>query len=142
MRTSSFMGIAGAARQPSPWHVNWKKVASQCSSSSKWIAFPGFIINDVFIPANVAQAANFHQSNGLVHGLAVIRAADPARTKIIGKFRFDYKTSPYTCNECPWYDRVFVKPHTQIECDSNVWKQAESLIRAVLPPKTSNSSTP
>jgi hypothetical protein len=94
--------------------------------------------NDAVIPANVARAANFYQPDGFVHGLSAIRAADPTRTKIIGNFRFDYKTSPYTCNEYPWYDRVFVKPHTQIECDPNVWKQAEALIRSVLPPATRN----
>jgi hypothetical protein len=98
--------------------------------------------NDALIPANVAQAANFYETNGIVHGQTAIRAADPARTKIIGNVRFDYKASPYTCNEYPWYDRIFVKPHTQIECDPNVWKQAEDLIRAALPPATSSGSTP
>ncbi len=90
--------------------------------------------NDAVIPANVAQAANFYQPDGFVHGQSDIRAADPARTKIIGNFRFDYKTSSYNCYEYPWYDRFFVKAHTQIECDPNVWKQAEALIRADLPP--------
>jgi len=90
--------------------------------------------NDEVIPANVAQAANFYQPDGFVHGQSKIRAADPTRTKILGNFRFSYKTSPYTCNEYPWYDRLFVKPHTQIECDPNLWKQAEALIRANLPP--------
>lgn len=94
--------------------------------------------NDAIIPANVAQAANFYESNGVVHGQSAIRAADPARTKIIGNFQFDYKTAPYTCNEYPWYDRIFVKPHTQIECDPRVWKQAEDLIRADLPPSSSS----
>jgi hypothetical protein len=98
--------------------------------------------NDEVIPANVAKAANFYESNGLVHGQTAIRAADPTRTKIIGNFQFNYKTSPYTCNEYPWYDRIFVRPHTQIECDPNVWKQAEDLIRADLPPATSSGSTP
>jgi hypothetical protein len=98
--------------------------------------------NDSVIPANVAQAANFYESNGFVHGQAAIRAADPTRTKIIGNFRFDYNASPYTCNEYPWYDRVFMKPHTQIECDPNVWQQAEDLIRADLPPATSSGSKP
>jgi hypothetical protein len=92
--------------------------------------------NDSVIPPNVAQAVNFYQSNGVVHGQADIRAADPARTKIIGNFQFDYKTTPYTCNEYPWYDRLFVKPHTQIECDPNVWKQVEDLIRRELPSRT------
>jgi hypothetical protein len=98
--------------------------------------------NDAVIPANVAKAANFYQPDGFIHGQREIRAADPARTKIIGNFRFEYKTSSYTCNEYPWYDRFLVKTHTQIECDPNVWKQAEDLIRADLPPATSNQLTP
>jgi hypothetical protein len=98
--------------------------------------------NDAVIPANVAQAANFYESNGFVHGQRAIRAADPAHTKIIGNFQFDYKASPYTCSEYPWYDRIFVKPHTQIECDPNVWKQAEALIRGALLPVTSSGPTP
>ncbi len=98
--------------------------------------------NDAVIPANVARAANFYQPDGFVHGQSAIRAADPARTKIIGNFRFDYKASPYACNEYPWYDRILVKPHTQIECDPNVWKQAEALIRSDLPPAISSDSAP
>jgi thioesterase domain-containing protein len=39
--------------------------------------------NDAVIPANVAKAANFYQPDGFVHGQSAIRAADPARTKII-----------------------------------------------------------
>jgi len=89
--------------------------------------------NDAVIPANVAQAANFYQPNGLLHGQSKIRAADSTRTKIIGNFRFDYQASPYQCDEYPWFDRIFAKSHTQIECDPSVWKQAESLIRSNLP---------
>jgi hypothetical protein len=89
--------------------------------------------NDALIPANVAQAANFYQPNGLLRGRSKIRAADPTRTTILGNFRFDYKASAYNCGEYPWYDRLFVKPHTQIECDPKVWKQAESLIRSDMP---------
>jgi hypothetical protein len=92
--------------------------------------------NDAVIPANVAQAANFYQPNGLLHGQPKIRAADSARTRIIGNFRFDYKASPYKCDEYPWYDRIFVKPHTQIECDPRVWKQVDALIRLNLPAST------
>jgi hypothetical protein len=96
--------------------------------------------NDAVIPANVAQAANFYQPDGFIHGQSEIRAADPARTKIIGNYRFDYKGAPYTCNEYPWFDRVLVKTHTQIECDPKVWRQVESLIRSDLPPTTGNGS--
>lgn len=96
--------------------------------------------NDTTIPANVAQAANFYQPHGLVRGDHDIRAANAARTRIIGNFRFDYEKSPLNCAEYPWYDRVFVKPHTQIECDPIVWDQVESLIRANLPPLTPSSA--
>jgi hypothetical protein len=91
--------------------------------------------NDRDIPANVAEAANFYQLNGLLHGEPQIRAADPARTHIIGNFRSDYKASPIDCKQYPWYDRVFMKAHTQIECDPKVWTQVESLIHARLPPQ-------
>lgn len=92
--------------------------------------------NDMTIPANVAQAANFYQPNGFVHGHHDIHAADATRTKIIGNFRFDYKTSSLNCAEYPWYDRYVVKPHTQIECDPVIWSQVESLIRTSLLPIT------
>jgi hypothetical protein len=88
---------------------------------------------DEVIPANVAQAANFYQPDGLIHGTPAIRAADPARTKIIGNFRFEYKDRRYTCYDYPWYDRILVKTHTQIECDPIVWGQVEALVRSKLP---------
>ena len=91
-------------------------------------------MNDTIIPANVAQAANSYQSHGLLHGDHDIRAADPARTRIIGNFEFDYETSSLRCPQYPWYDHIFVNSHTQIECDPVVWKQVEDLIRANLPP--------
>jgi hypothetical protein len=92
--------------------------------------------NDTIIPGNVAQAANFYQPYGIVHGDHDIRAADPARTRIIGNFQFNYEKSPLNCPEYPWYDRIFVKPHTQIECDPMIWERVESLIRANLPQET------
>jgi len=91
--------------------------------------------NDRIIPANVIQSANFYQTNGRLHGQPGIRAADPTRTHIIGNIRFDYEQSAYNCTAYPWYDRVFSKAHTQIECDPSVWKQVESLIRTELPPQ-------
>jgi len=91
--------------------------------------------NDGVIPANVAQAVNFYQLNGLVHGRSEIRAADPARTQIIGNFRFNYKANPIRCRErYPWFDRIFLKTHTEIECDPKVWNQVESLIRSQIAP--------
>ena len=88
---------------------------------------------DEFIPANVAQAVNFYQLDGFLHGEPEIRAADATRTQILGNFRFSYRTIPYNCAQYPWYNRIFMKAHTQIECDPKVWNQVESLIRSHLP---------
>jgi hypothetical protein len=89
--------------------------------------------NDGVIPANVGQAANFYQPDGVLHGRPEIRAADPERTKIIGNFRFDYKANPVRCDQYPLRDRILTKTHTEIECDPKVWGQVESLIRSKLP---------
>jgi len=94
--------------------------------------------NDKVIPANVEEAANFYQVDGFLHGQPQIRAADPAHTRIIGNFRFDYKGNPLQCQHYPWYDKVFMKSHIQIECDPQVWNQVESLIQSRLPQQVSN----
>jgi hypothetical protein len=90
--------------------------------------------DDTTIPANVTKAANFYQSHGLLRGHHDIHAIDEERTQIIGNFQFDYRKSSLNCAEYPWYDRVLAKPHTQIECDPEVWAQVESLIRSSLQP--------
>lgn len=89
--------------------------------------------NDAVIPANVAEAANFYQAEGLLHGQTTIRAAEGASTRILGNFRIAYGERTLNCENYPWYDRVFMKYHTSMECDPAVWKQVESLIRAKLP---------
>jgi hypothetical protein len=97
--------------------------------------------NDKIIPANVGQAVNFYQPDGIIHGRPAIRAADPDRTEIVGNFRFDYSTHPIQCDGYPWFDRVLVKAHTEIECDPKVWNQVESLIYSKLPPETRDTAT-
>jgi len=91
--------------------------------------------NDKVIPANVAEAVNFYQPNGFVRGEPNIRAADPARTHIIGNFRLEYQTNPIHCDQYPWWTRLVMKSHIEIECDPKVWTQVESLIRSRLPPQ-------
>ncbi|HEV2686965.1 MAG TPA: hypothetical protein VGV35_00385 [Bryobacteraceae bacterium] len=90
--------------------------------------------DDAWIPANVAQAVNFYQSDGLLHGRPRIRAVDSSRTQILGNFQFDYKANPVSCEGYPWFSRVFTKPHIEIESDPAVWQQVESLIRSKFPP--------
>lgn len=93
-----------------------------------------FGMDDGVIPPNVARAANFYQPNGVIHGRSEIRAADPAKTQILGNFRLDYKEHPIHCTEYPWYDRTFAKTHTEIDCDPAVWARVEALIRQQIPP--------
>jgi hypothetical protein len=97
--------------------------------------------DDSVIPANVEQAINFYQSDGLLHGRPAIRAADPTRTRILGNFRQDYAAKPVRCDAYPWWDRIFMKSHIEIECDPRVWKQVEALIRSKLPPTRTTSAS-
>jgi hypothetical protein len=90
--------------------------------------------SDEVIPGNVTEAVNFYQTDGLLRGQPKIRAADEKRTRILGNFRFDYKSKNIRCDNYPWYVRVFAKYHTRIECDTAVWGQVESLIGSKLPP--------
>jgi hypothetical protein len=87
---------------------------------------------DVSIPANVAHAVNFYQSNGLLRGHPEILATDPERTNIIGNFHMSYKDHPVNCDQFPWFARTFTKPHLEIENDPRVWAEAASLIDAEL----------
>lgn len=84
------------------------------------------------VPANVAEAINFYQQDGWLHGRTEIRAADPARTRILGNIKRGYKTG--ACPGYPWYNRWFTVPHCAIEIDPQIWEQAEALIRARLEP--------
>jgi hypothetical protein len=97
--------------------------------------------DDSTIPANVARAANFYQPGGLIHGRPEIHAADPARTKIIGNFRFDYNSNPVHCAGYPWFAIAFEYSHIEIECDPNVLNRVESLIRSQLPPPAASGAT-
>jgi hypothetical protein len=88
--------------------------------------------NDAVIPGNVEHAANFYQDKGFLRGQQKIQAADPNHTEILGNFRMDY-TNPISCPNYPWYDRVFMRSHIEIECDPAVWHRVENLIRGELP---------
>ncbi len=92
------------------------------------VAKPGG--NDTLIPANVAQAINFYQLDGFLHGERQIVAADPSRTSILGNFQSNYKTNHINCDAYPWYARMFMKSHIEIESDPLVWNQVDSLIRS------------
>ena len=88
---------------------------------------------DDVIPPNVAEAINFFQPDGMLHGRKMIRAEDPTKTKILGNEPLSYKKASLSCKGYPWPQRVFAKEHMYIECDPHVWSQIESLIRSKLP---------
>jgi hypothetical protein len=99
--------------------------------------------NDSVIPDNVAEAVNFYQPHGIVHGRAQITAANPAKTEILGNYRMDYKKNPVECQEYSWWDRVFTPGHMQSECDPHLWSQIESMVRQRLlsPSASATAST-
>ncbi len=92
---------------------------------------------DRVIPENVAAAVNFYQPYGFIHGRALITAADPAKTQILGNYRFDYKKTPVKCEGTSWFDRVFTPNHVQSECDPRLWSQVEDLVRQRLDTQSS-----
>jgi pimeloyl-ACP methyl ester carboxylesterase len=95
--------------------------------------------NDAIIPDNVAEAVNFYQPHGILHGRAQITAADPAKTDILGNFRTDYKQNPISCPETPWL-RLFTPGHLLSECDPRVWSQIERMVRQRLMPQAASNT--
>lgn len=94
--------------------------------------------NDQFIPPNVAEAVNFYQPHGLIHGRRTIRASDASRTEVIGNYRFDYRQTPVHCqNTLSWYDRVLTPGHAQSECDPQLWGEVEAIVRQHIEPQAS-----
>ncbi len=90
--------------------------------------------DDSIIPSNVAQAINFYQTEGLLHGRPLISAADPASTQIIDNIHLTYKDNDVPTPGYSWFTRTFTKRHIQIESDPRVWDQVEAMITASLPP--------
>ncbi len=97
--------------------------------------------DDSVIPDNVAEAVNFYQPHGIIHGRARITAADPAKTEILGNYRTDYKKNPVACQEYSWWERVLTPGHMQSECDPHVWLQIENLVRQRLSPADVSQNT-
>jgi hypothetical protein len=93
--------------------------------------------NDTLIPPNVAEAVNFYQTHGFIHGRREIRAADPMRTEILGNYRFDYRQTPIHCQSTlSWYDRLLTPGHAQTECDPRLWGEVEALVRQHIEPQS------
>lgn len=83
--------------------------------------------NDSVIPGNVAEAVNYYQPHGLIHGQPHITAADPARTQILGNYLMDYRKDPVPCSASSWFDHI-TPSHAQSECDTRLWTKIEDLL--------------
>jgi pimeloyl-ACP methyl ester carboxylesterase len=86
--------------------------------------------HDGSIPANVREAINFYQTEGILRGRPSIQAVDPRRTKILGSYESTYTKTPVSCAGFPWFARTFMKEHIEIENDVAVWSQIDALIVA------------
>lgn len=85
--------------------------------------------NDDVIPANVRRAANLFQDDGwLIRGQPEIRAADPAKTEILGNFRFSYGEKAVDMSQVPWRQRLFRDAHAKMCNDPDVWGKVEELV--------------
>jgi hypothetical protein len=96
--------------------------------------------NDSIIPDNVAEAVNFYQTQGIIHGRRQITAADPARTDILGNYLMDYKKDPVECPHYSWFAHVVTPGHMQSECDPTLWSKIENLVEERLSPKPTSAA--
>lgn len=90
--------------------------------------------DDARIPPNVGKAINFYQAEGLLHGRATIYAANPDRTEILGNHESVYRRASVSCAGYPWYARLFMKEHIEIENDPRVWNQIRTLVETFITP--------
>lgn len=91
---------------------------------------------DKVIPSNVRSAANLFQRDGLlIKGEREIRAEDPATTRIVGNFKFDYDGKRVDLSEVSWLKRLFQAAHTKMDHDPEVWALVERLILDAVPAK-------
>jgi len=88
---------------------------------------------DAVIPSNVVSAANLYQRDGLfIRGEPQIRAEDPAKTKIVGNFRFSYRDRNIDLSKMPWHKKVFRVAHAKMELDPEVWAKVEDIILSAI----------
>jgi hypothetical protein len=102
--------------------------------------------NDAILPPNVRNAANAFQTDGwFLDGEHPIRAEDPARTRVLGNWRFDYSRPPgseISLADVPWWKLAFRIPHARMDRDPEVWSFARRLVEAACAGKDLESLTP
>ena len=87
-------------------------------------------VHDDVIPSNVGAAVNFYQHDPFttIHGRALIRAADPSHTAILGNFESSYVSRSVDQSNASRARQVFGGSHTKMELDPVVWNRVEQYI--------------
>ncbi len=86
-------------------------------------------MHDEWIPANVRAAVNFYQHDpATIQGRSRIRAADAARTEILGNFESSYVFGSVDESNASWVRRTFGGSHAKMELDPAVWARVEQYI--------------
>ncbi len=96
--------------------------------------------DDSIIPANVATAINFYQTDGLLHGRPLITAADPAATRILGNIHLSYRNRNVPTPGYPWFARIFTHRHIEIENDPRVWGRVEDMVANAMVPSNPSAN--
>lgn len=87
-------------------------------------------LHDGIISQNVLAAVNFYQHDlfTTIHGQGNIRAADAAKTTILGNFEMSYSSREVDLSDASTRRRVFGGSHTKMELDPLVWNRVEQYI--------------
>lgn len=93
-------------------------------------------VRDGRVPPNVAAAANLYQHDlGPIRGQSKISAQDPAKTRILGNWRYSYpKDKLIDTTHMPIGHRLILNPHLKMEFDPEVALKVTELIRTALEP--------
>lgn len=87
--------------------------------------------SDAVIPANVRRALNLYQRDpGPVRGQSEIRAADPAKTRILGNIRHFYLFRDVDMSDYPKSAQKMPISHWKMDNDPIVWAEVKAVILA------------
>ncbi len=98
--------------------------------------------DDSAIPDNVAEAVNFYQPHGLIHGQRLITPVDPIKTEILGNILIDYRKHPVECTGISWFDRYITPSHAESQCDPRLWSHIEEMLRQRLAVQSAKAVSP
>ena len=88
--------------------------------------------DDSLIPPNVAQAVNFYQPSGIIHGCHADSRCGPFSHADYRKLSLRLRFKSGSLRGISWFAIAFEYSHIEIECDPRILNRVESLIRSRL----------